>query len=105
MVLLYFSLLEEKKREVEGSAVVGMFVMLIVVERKTQNGLRFGMTLKKFLITQGISTAGFARAGGFPFETVRKWRQGSRIPRPHSMMKISFLTKRKVGLSDWFGKT
>jgi len=62
------------------------------------------MTLEQFLVANGISTAQFARAGSFPFETVRKWRQRSRIPRPKSLLKIEKLTKGKVKAYDWYTK-
>jgi len=80
-----------------------LFIPWILVEGKPKMGYITLMKLRDYLITYGISTASFAREGGFPFETVRKWRQRSRIPRPKSMLRIKKMTKGRVKENDWYG--
>lgn len=60
------------------------------------------MTLERYLLKYRISTAKFARLGGFSFHTAVKWRQRSRIPRPKSLLKIKKLTKGEVKENDWY---
>jgi len=60
------------------------------------------MTLDRFLLKHRISTAKFAKVGGFSFHTVAKWRQRKRIPRWKALAKIESLTEYKVRANDWY---
>lgn len=60
------------------------------------------MTLNDYLLKEGLSTAKFAKRNGFPFETVRKWRQRSRIPRARALFAIEKITNGEVKINDWY---
>lgn len=62
------------------------------------------MTFEQYLLKQKISTAAFAKVHGYPFETVRKWRQKIRIPRPETILRLKKLTKGRVNPNDWYTK-
>ncbi len=60
------------------------------------------MTLNQYLLKHKLSTAKFAKNGGWPFETVRKWRQRIRIPRSKSLIRIQKITRGEVKPNDWY---
>lgn len=68
----------------------------------TQSGLFSGMRLDKYLSKNDITSAAFAKAGGFSIHAVNKWRQSKRVPRPEAQKRIKKITNDKVTHKDWY---
>ncbi len=58
------------------------------------------MTLDEYLTAKKIKSSTFAKLIGSSVFAVNKWRQGTRIPRPHLAIEIEKITKKKVGIAD-----
>lgn len=65
-------------------------------------GILLIMKLSEYLTHAEIDEATFAERsdGAFSTEAVRKWRYGSRMPRPAHVAKIHEMTEGKVTFAD-----
>lgn len=60
------------------------------------------MTLNEYIAQQGITASEFARRLGVSAETVRRYREGERIPRREEMQRIFEVTGGAVAPNDFF---
>jgi transcriptional regulator with XRE-family HTH domain len=60
------------------------------------------MQLERYLEVRGIPVADFAMSVGVAEQTIYRYLQGTRFPRPDVMRKITKATSGKVAPSDWY---
>lgn len=60
------------------------------------------MKLTAYLKATGESDEHFAKRISLSVYAVRKYKSGTRIPRPKNMLKIKKVTKEQVTESDWY---
>jgi transcriptional regulator with XRE-family HTH domain len=60
------------------------------------------MRLNDYLEASGTTPSAFARRLGVSSETVRRYCEGTRIPRPEIMRRIVEATDNKVTPNDFF---
>lgn len=62
------------------------------------------MTLKEFIEFKKIKIADVSAELGFPYQTIVRWINGARFPRPENMMKIVKWSKGVVGAEDFYNR-
>lgn len=59
------------------------------------------MTLKEYLVKNGLTSRYIATRMEVTVSAVRKWCQGTRIPRLPAIKKLRKITKGEVSFDDW----